>query len=273
MSLTVDAIQELKKDQLLERVNVELSAVDTLVPLIALPNGIDLISIEGYMPNRASYRFTFKTKSIGDFVEYSEEFEQEGSKCFVDSDEMCARTILDLGTEINPLHQSHKSILQLDKTAAFKAMLRVDGIKLAQKDASNFLDDWADCLEVHSQDGSSMTIHQASKRLREITIEQKASIDSKVGDFGASMSSFEKIEAKGQEMIPATMIFTCNPYHGLAERAFLLRVSILTGEAKPAITLRIIKLETQNEAIAEEFKQILTDGFASSEIKTFIGEG
>lgn len=163
--------------------------------------------------------------------------------------------------------------LQLDKTAAFKALLNINGDHLSQKAAANFVEDWADNIIVYSKHGDEMTLNQAVKQLREITIEQVSNLDSKVDDFGESMSEFERIEAKNQELIPATIDFTCSPYHGLDERGFTVRVAILTGGQKPEISLRIIKLEAQEEDMAEEFKEILVDTFSKSKLKTFIGEG
>lgn len=273
MSLTKDAIQHLQKTELLDRVNVELGGIQTKAPLIALPSGVELSDLESSMEFRTSYRFMFNTKSIKDFGEYCQEFDKEGAKCFVNSDSMTAETFFDLGTEEAPLHQRHKSRLRLDKTAAFRALLNINGDHLSQKNAANFVEDWADNIVVLSKHGEEMTINQAAKQLREITIEQVSNLDSKVDDFGESMSAFEKIEAKNQELIPATIEFTCDPYHGLSKRVFTVRVSILTGGQKPEISLRIIKLEAQEEDMAEEFKEILVDTFKDSALKTFIGEG
>ena len=273
MSITKEAIEHLEKTVLLNDVNVELTDAKTKSNLLALPSGISLKDLEDYMPTRDSYRFAFATKSIKDFGEYCKEFDKEGAKCFVNSDYMRANTIFDLGTEGAPLHQRHNAKLQLDKTAAFKAILCVNGNHLSQKDAANFVEDWADNINVFCKAGQPMTIAQATKQLREITIERMASVDSKVSDFGESMSAMEKVEARNQDIIPASIEFTCNPYHGLVNRAFTVRVAILTGGSNPEISLRIIKLEAQEEDMAEEFKEILVDTFVDSDLKTFIGEG
>lgn len=273
MMLSKEAIQHLEKSEVLDRLNVELGGIKTISNLLAVPSGFDISNLEANMPTRDSYRFAFATKSIKDFGEYCKEFDKEGAKCFVNSDYMRANTIFDLGTEEAPLHQRHNAKLQLDKTAAFKALLNINGDHLSQKDAANFVEDWADNIVVTSKHGEAMTITQAAKQLREITIEQVSNLDSKVDDFGGSMSAFEKIEAKNQELIPATIEFTCDPYHGLSDRAFTVRVSILTGGQRPEISLRIIKLEAQEEDMAEEFKEILVDTFSASKLKTFIGEG
>lgn len=272
MSLSKEAIQHLEKSEVLNRINVELVEIQTKSNLLTVPNDFALLNLEKYMPNRDSYRFGFATKSIKDFGEYCKNFDKEGAKCFVNSDRMNANTIFDLGTEENPLHQRHGAKLQLDKTAAFKALLSINGVHLSQKDAANFVEDWADNIKVLCKAGDDMKISQAVKQLREITIEQVANIDSKTDNFGESMSTFEKIEAKNQELIPATIEFTCDPYHGLDGRAFTVRVSILTGEQRPKISLRIIRLEAQEEDMAEEFKEILVETFKGSKLKTFIGE-
>ena len=211
MSLTKEAIVHLEKTVLLNDVNGELANIKAKSNLIALPDSIHIEDLEQHMPNRDSYRFSFNTKSIKDFGNYCEEFDRDGAKCFVNSDNMTAKTIFDLGTEVLPLHQRHTAKLNLDKTAAFKAMLKVNGQRFNQKDAANFIEDWADNIKVVTKNGEAMTIAQASLQLREITIEQVASINSKVDDFSESMSSMEKVEAKNQDKIPAVIDFTCIP--------------------------------------------------------------
>lgn len=272
MSLTKEAIQHLEQTKLLCSVNAELSNINTAAPLIALPEGVKIQDLESHMDHRTSYRFNFSTKSIADFGRYCKEFDKVGAKCFVNSDRMYSESIFDLGSEDQPLHQRHKAKLVLDKTVAFRALLEVNGGQLSQKDVANFIEDWSDNVIVLSRDGHPMSFDKASKQLREITIEQVRNSDSKVDDFGESMSTFEKIEAKNKAFIPAKIIFTCNPYHGLEDREFTVRVSILTGGQRPTISLRIIKLEAQEEDMAEEFKEILSNQFKDSKLEVFIGD-
>lgn len=271
--LSKEAIQHLEKTVLLNDVNDELSKIKTKANLLVVPGGFSVEDLESKMPNRDSYRFAFTTKSIKDFGEYCKEFDKEGAKCFVDSDSMRAKTIFDLGTEELPLHQKHNAKLSLDKTAAFKALLNIHGERMSQKQASDFIEDWADDVVIFDKSGKSITTAMASKRLREITIEQVREVKSKVDDFSESMSSMERIEAKNQEVIPAAFEFKCVPYHGLDERAFNIRLSILTSGERPQLSMRIIKLEAQEEDMAEEFKEILVETFTDSKLKTFIGEG
>lgn len=271
METNLETIKHLQKSDVVDRVATLIAEINPLSKLTVVPDGFELRNMECFMLNRDDYRFGFKTKSIPDFVAYSQEFDEQGAKCFIDSDRMNAAVILDLGTKEEPLHQRHTANLELNKTAAFIALLLVNGSHLAQKDAANFLEDWADNVKVETKTGESMTIMQASKQLRELSIEQVKELESNVGDFGESMTSMEKIEAKNQDKIPAKIVFSCDPYHGLQDREFDLRVSIITGDSKPKIGFRIVRLEAQVEDMATEFKERLVEEFKDNMISTFIG--
>lgn len=271
MTISKDAIEHLEKTVLLNDVNEELSKIKTKSSIVALPDAITLSNLEKYMPTRDSYRMSFKTKSIEDFAAYAEEFDREGAKCFIDSDCMSARIIFDLGTEDSPLHQEHTAKLELDRTSAFECLLKMNGNAFYQKDASNFIEDWSDFIEVCTSDGGAMTVAQAANAINKMTIESARNLTSEVEDFGETMSAMEKIEVKGKAKMPAIIYFTCVPYGGLDARQFQVRLSVLTGGHKPEISFRIVKLEQHEEEIVEEFKEILVGKFEEFDLKTFIG--
>ena len=272
MTMTKEAIQHLEQTDLLADVNKALSKVATVAPIVALPEGVTLKDLESHMEHRTSYRFNYSTKSINDFGEYCKEFDKEGAKCFVNSDRMYAESIFDLGTEEKPLHQRHNAKLQLDKTAAFIALLNKNGDHISQKEASDFIEDWAENVEIFTSSGDKVAPALAAQRFRDISIDEVKERGSSVGDFHESMSEMEKIEARNANQIPACIKFTCVPWHGLAAREFDVRVSIITSGAKPAMCLRIVKLEAQEEDMAVEFKEILSGMFEESKLKVFIGE-
>ncbi|NMR14065.1 DUF2303 family protein, partial [Xylella fastidiosa] len=73
---------------------------------------------------------------------------------------------------------------------------------------------------------------------------------------------------------PIGFTFRTQPYLGLPERRFLLRLSVFTDEEKekPLITLRLIQRQAQQEAIAQDFKSVLfrdLEGHATLTIGTF----
>jgi uncharacterized protein YfdQ (DUF2303 family) len=271
MPINKETIIELQKNESLSQLNTALSSFNGIHPAVAIPAGVSLESIESLMPLRNSYRFGFSTKSIESFIEYNKEFDQLGAKCFVDSTQVTARTIFDLGTKEAPLHQLHTASIKLVKTAAYAALLEKDGDKLSQKQAAEFLEDWADNLTVYDSESQRIPLMTAAKRLREITIEQVRNAEFKVSDMSEKMSAFEQIEAKNAETIPAVFNFVCEPYHGLSKREFTMRLSIITGDDKPKIGLRIVRLEQQQEDIAEEFKDLLTERLDGADIKVLIG--
>ena len=270
--LNEKTLAELRKNETLSVLNESLGLIGAHSPVMVLPDGFHVEDLESKMEFRTSYRAQYKTKSIQDFTIYSKEFSQEGSKCFVDSDQMTAKVIFDLGTTDKPLHQKNTASLKIDKTAAFMALLRICNSKQTQKEAADFIEDWAENITVLLKDGTEISPGAASNKLRSITIEQVKNIDSKVEDFSESMTQFEKIEAKNQDSIPARIQFSCIPFHGLGERLFEIRLGILTGEQKPTISLRIIKLEAQEEDMALEFKEILEDKLTETDINVFIGD-
>lgn len=242
-------------------------------PQVVLPEGFVLKDLESSMPYRKSYRGQFKTDSVIDYVDYVGIFDVEGSKCFINSQSMSAKTIFDMGNVALPGHQEHSAVLQLTKTAAYSSMLLVDGKKVCQKDLSDWLEDWADCITAVGIDGEALTAKKAAAAVSKITIESSRKMESEVGDFSAHMSDMEKIEATSAMIMPSFIHFTCKPYSDLKEREFVLRVSILTSGDKPVLVARILQLESVQEEITTEFKDLIVDSLAEKECttRTFIG--
>lgn len=265
------AIEQIQQSAVQGMLIEHLENIENNVPLIVSPDNFSVTNLEQYMEHRSSYRFSFQTKSIKDFIQYGKDFDRVGALCFVDSSNMGARTVFDLGTLDEPLHQNHKASLSLDKTAAFLALLDVNGNRMGQKQASDFIEDWADDIVVFNTSGDAMSPTQAANSLRDLTIETARSINTKVGDYSEAMSAMEKVEAKNKNSLPGEITFNCTPYLHLKERSFKIRVSLITSGDRPALTFRIIKLEPTREEIAEEFKGILVAGFAKAKTKVYMG--
>lgn len=271
MTIEKDAIQHLQKTANMLELDQKLQEHNANSTLMLVPDGFNVKDLEQHMLLRSSYRFSFNTKSIKDFVEYSQEFDQEGAKCFVDSDRMSAEVIFDIGTEEEPAHQRNKAGLSLDKSSAFKKILSIHGDHMIQREASDFIEDFAEFMIIATDSGESMTIAQAANAINKITIESARSLSSEIGDFSSSMSAMEREEIKGAEKFPSKIKFTCVPYLGLDAREFTLKISVLTGGDRPKLSFRIMQLEPQQEDIAEEFKENLVEKFNGCKLQTFIG--
>ena len=105
-----------------------------------------------------------------------------------------------------------------------------------------------------------------------MTIKATSQRDSSVGDFSASRSSMDDIEAKSQETLPTAFLFQVVPFEGLGTSTINLRLSVITGEDKPVLKLRWVGEEAQREEFAIEFKQVLeheVGGFVPLTIGTF----
>lgn len=271
MNIEKTAIEHLQKSANMLELDQKLQEQNTNSTLMLIPEGFKVKDLEEHMQHRDSYRFSFNTKSIEDFVEYSAEFDKEGAKCFVDSDSMSAKVIFDIGTEEVPSHQRNKAGLQLDKSSAYKKILSIHGDHMIQREASDFIEDFAEFMTIATDSGEAMTVAQAANAINSITIESARSLSSEVGDFANSMSATEREEIKGASKFPSRIGFVCIPFLGLDKRSFTIKISILTGGDRPKLSFRIIQLEPQQEDIAKEFKENLVEKFKDSKLKTFIG--
>lgn len=252
---------------------VRLGAVENMpCPAVAIPNGLEIVNLERYQNGRYRFRGSLKTTSINDFVKYSVGYsDAPGVRCFIDAEDMTARTIFNLGTIEYPGHADNSALIVLKKTSPFSAVLSVNGRKQGQKELAEWLEDWRDHLLAFDADGNVLDIKQAIGAVRRITIESSRSSDHEDSDFSARRSVMENVEAKSKDIMPAAFEFKCTPYDELQERAIKLRYSILTSQDTPTLVLRIVQLENLQELMAQEFRGILSAKFEETQIETFIG--
>ena len=272
--LNKETIQELKKSEVTQSLEATISTIGPVEPVVAVPDDFSLRSLEEFMSGASSFRFNFNTQSFSDFVAYNIKFDVEDALCFVDVKDprrMSATTIFDIGSVESPGHKRHRAKIELKETAAYSALLNIDGRKMDQRGASDFLEDWGDFISVETNQGDHISASLAAAKLRDLTIESAREASSKIDDFGSELSAMEKIEAKNKNSLPAFLIFTCVPYLDFQPVQFGIRLSILTGDAVPKISLRIVQLEQTLESISDEFKTNLVTEFESMDIETFIG--
>lgn len=268
--LNGDAISQVKD---LAISGIRLGAVENMpCPAVAKPDGLEIVSLERYQEGRYRFRGSLKTTSISDFVKYSVSYsDTPGVRCFIDAEDMSAKTIFNLGTIAAPGHADNSAVIGLKKTSPFSAVLSVNGRRQGQKELAEWLEDWRDFLLAFDAEGNTLDIKQAIGAVRRITIESSRSSDHEDSDFSAKKSIMENVEAKSKDIMPAAFEFKCTPYEELQERAIKLRYSILTSHDTPALVLRIVQLENLEEQMAQEFRDLLASKFEGSQIETFIG--
>ena len=221
--------------------------------LVALPDNFKVHDLERFSIGRRRARGLMATSYLNDFAAYTDKYsEDEITNIFVDAAKMSATAVLNLGTADVPKHADNLVILTLNKTAAYEALIFSVGTPMQQDHAAEFLEDWATYITCVNKDGEIETKH-AIAAIRRITIESSAKMESAVNHLSATKSAFESIAASSQDPIPETIEFRCEPYLGLQERTFEMRVGVLTGQPKPVIIFRLIQKEQAEEDMAIEF--------------------
>ncbi|PHM45913.1 hypothetical protein Xmau_00304 [Xenorhabdus mauleonii] len=259
----------------IQEMSIAASSLDVIksanFPAALISENYRIESLEEFELLRYRFRGEMKTTSIDDFVKYSIGYSGEGTRCFIDAEKMRAESIFNLGTLSRPDHADNTASVTLKKTAPFRSLLDINARKQRQKDLAEWLEDWHEHLTAFDSDGNVLDIKKAVAAIRRITIEATQSQDHEEHDFSGKRSVLESVEAKSKEVMPAVFEFKCVPYDGLSERRFKLRYSILTGDNVPVLILRIVQLEAKEEAIAGEFRDLLTIEFQDANIETFIG--
>ncbi|HAV9900339.1 TPA: DUF2303 family protein [Escherichia coli] len=89
---------------------------------VALPENFRIHDLEKFNLNRFRFRGALSTASIDDFTRYSKDLADEGTRCFIDADNMRAVSVLNLGTIDEPGHADNTATLKLKKTAPFSSL-------------------------------------------------------------------------------------------------------------------------------------------------------
>lgn len=232
----------------------ERNLLNEHTPAIVL--GENIRSLEPYLEGRSRFRGKFSTATLDDYVAYLKR--HNGGSTFIDSKDMKATTLLNIGTDEKPGHCDWTASLALEPTAAYAALNKIEGQPQKQRSLVEWVEDWVSLLSAE-KDGEVMPIGTAVAAIRELTIDAKKSTTSTDRDFGASKSSLEEVEARAKVGLPTSLIFDTAPYLGLKARAIRLRLSVVGGTQgdPPLLVLRIVGKEQLVEDIATEFKQKL----------------
>ena len=271
--LTKDTLQHIEAQALIaaaKPINIDGGSA-----LVVLPDAVSMHSLEKYQPSRDRFRGGLKTQSLRDFSKYVELHIRAGleieSAGFIDQDAMSATVIFNLGNPDYPGHGDDRATLTLKPSAAYTAAQAIVGKSLSQQTLAEWLEDWAPNITAIAGD-ETLTIAAAISGIRKMTIKATSQRDSTVGEFSASRSSMDDIEAKSQETLPTAFLFQVVPFEGLGTSTINLRLSVITGEDKPVLKLRWVGEEAQREEFAIEFKQVLeheVGGFVPLTIGTF----
>lgn len=239
---------------------------------IALPDNFNIHDLEKFQPVRRRFRGAYTTKVLADFVAYvianapaaapvdAGAIDTRNVQGYVDAEAFAANVIFNLYDDGLPGHADWIGSLKLDKTAAYNALLAINGKPQTQQQAIDWLEDWGGLIEAQTDVGGllhPMTLGNAIAAIRQIKISAKREEESGVGNLRTTGSMLDEVAASSRLELPAVFHFKTAPYLGLTDRDFELQLRILTGDDKPKLVLRISYLEAVQEAIVTEFKEVL----------------
>lgn len=242
--------------------------IDAKASVAIIPDGFILQSTEKFNAQRDRYRGRYATASINSFVAYIGYRNPEGKdtdlQTYISTEcGLSARAFLNLGNVIDPGHGDDTATVTLEKKAEFQTVQGLNGKRQRQQDLIDFIDDWSDFLEAYNESGQ-IELDKAIRALRKVKITKGSELDSQVRDFGHQVSAMEKLEATGvDENLPHYFELHTECFHGLNPRPvkLALRISANNDDA-PGFVLRIVGEEALTEALAQEFKDILTTELA-----------
>lgn len=267
---TKEAIQELSQAQAISAANLAIAENLNASDYAALPNDFTVHDLEKFAVNRRRARGTMSTPNVGDFAKYIGAHKEAGAAVFVQQDRMTAVAVLNLGVPDAPGQTDNRAELVPKKTAAYTALKAIaTGNPLKQQTVAEFLEDWPGQIKCFN-DAGPISPAKAIAAVRKITIENLKKLESTEAQLSASKSSFESVTATSTEPLPTTIYFKTIPYHGLTEREFVLRLGILSGSDKPAISLRIVNQEQHDEDMAVELAELVKA--AVKDLPVLIGE-
>lgn len=261
--ITKDAIELLQEPRAIHQAYCSVttamnSSADDTRGVMALPKDFQVHDLENYLVTRRRQRGAVQTPVATSFAAYVSDHSEQGATVFIDANNMSATAVLNLGTPDKPGHSDNTATFSPPQMAAYHAMRGVaDGTTKTQQRIAEWMEDWQDIITCLDADGEQIPTGKAVAAVRRITIESLRKQESEVAQLRATTSTFENVQAKSTEPIPARLQLKCVPLHGLPQRTFALRLGIVTGEKQPGLVLRIVRLEDHLEGMAWDLEQLV----------------
>lgn len=240
--------------------------------VMPLPPEFPLQDLERYMDNPRRQTGTMTTFDMGAFGKYcAQHADPQLSACFVDAEAATAAMIFNFGKMDEPGHCDFIAILKMQQTAEFTALYNAVLSASSQKDVAEFMEDWAPMLMALDASGNTMNLASSILAIRNIDIKGVRNVGSTVENFSASKSTFEKISAESQHVLPSELTFICAPYHGLTTKEFRIRLSVGTSGDNIRMKLTIRAFEAMKQKIADEFADLVVR-MLDNKHQVFIGK-
>lgn len=230
----------------------------TQIPIVALPSGVGLNSLEKYLDYPVRHRAKFDTDSLTSFFDYLQPRAGKSSAgVFIDKANMKAVCHLHIGDQDTPLWDDDTASVRIYKTPEYAGLLGLEQQNLTQRQFAEFIEDWDGVINFDSNN-PALDVYEARQRIMRLDMNARAVVSNKEGDLSRQRSALEAIEiTSGAATPPTEFAFKCKPFADLQERIIKARISYITGEKAPTIKYRLIGAEMMAESIAQEFCDVI----------------
>jgi uncharacterized protein YfdQ (DUF2303 family) len=242
--------------------------LQTTMPAMVVPDGKGtIVTLEHLGSGRARFRGVYETEFMSEFCTYVKTHSlKKDTEGFINAKQCSAVVFLNLGHSAEPGHADWRARLNMEPTAAYKALTAHEGKALTQQAVLEFIEDFASVILGRKPGASDAEIlpSELTAAFRSLAVSAKSDQTSQMKDLGASRTLAEEIEVRSSAGLPTHLEFEATPYVGFESRQFLLRVSIVWRDDKPLVTLRMVGKESVLEQIAVEFKTKLLTGIGDA---------
>lgn len=243
--------------------------------VVLVPNDYKLESTERFDTVPAFYRAKFDTSVFSEFTAYIDAHGNTDTQVFIDNHSMTALAILDMGNTNEAQWGKHRAKLELIKTPAYAALLKLANAPLPQQAMIDFFEDWIGNIKFFFDDEKRVeSFAQTIKTLRRLKINANASTEQTVGNFAKNRSALESIEiTAGSDELPAGFWFEVIPYEEFKRVIFTCQLRAVNDEKNVVLKYRLGQQELITITIAQEFRDELKVKllYSQPDIKTFIG--
>lgn len=267
-----ESIKALQAGAAIEQANQALAIAATAHHVATLPDNFVLHDLEKNQPLRRRARGVMTTDALGSFTTYVKAHAEPGASVFIDTENMRATSVLNLGTPDMPGQTDNLARYTPEKTAPYAALLATaNGLGRKQVEIAEFFEDWPGHLTFFAGN-DTVEPPKAIAAIRKLTIESMKKLESSEQQLSASRSAFESVQATSETPIPTTIYFKCHPYSVLQTRVFVLRLAIHTGNDKPAVSLRIQTLDVHKEEMGSELSGVIAGSFGEAGLPILLGK-
>lgn len=263
-----NVIKEIGNNAIAAEGAINTQLCDIAPGILVAPESMKLHDLEHMLPAPRSFRGQMTTTSLDAFSDYCNEAHEAKPVIFIDTDSQPAKAtaIFDFGGQENPGHCRNIATLSLKSSPELAAITRADDAEMSQQGLVDFIEDWAHAIQCKSGN-DSLHIGAAINAIRHVTIARANSATHKEGNFGASTSMLDSIEAKAaSDTLPEYIAMTLVPHEGFSPISITLRVSLRTSGDKPRFILRWMQKETQLQEVLKEFKKLISGKVQASQV-------